>query len=384
MFSGIDIEVNNTYKTYKINDECYLCNAEVTFNSSIKKVVIFIYAFSSNYSNQKIKLSPNGSIGFYKDNDASEPFAATLPLDNRTYTNEEGSVINLGNNSIYKLFDKTYPSYIFEYYVDGNYKTIGIRNNVYYSQGFVPYMKAPYSDSVEDLDNYEKSYKKYCSTINNDGEYDSDPRCPCILKDPVNEDSPELTDFFVKRYGLRQEDRDIITNDMRDLRKDFFCAYEPCLINNPVMKYKLSSTCPNVEGICNDIQIIKNSNNVNLTIDTSCNVITNKCDEDCDYYKGKICNEQTRKCGIPCTDDEFCPSDQTCINGFCSNCISDNDCESGYRCYNQECVKSCDSTNDCNVGFKNICWDNTCVQCRDINDCPEGYDCFKNSCILKK
>lgn len=111
-----------------------------------------------------------------------------------------------------------------------------------------------------------------------------------------------------------------------------------------------------------------------------------------------------------CDDDEICQEDgrrQYCVNSKCQNCRDDshcggacNICEGGScskvpgccttnadcsadlpRCVNKRCTVECVTDTDCDSGFR--CDNNKCVkedECNDQKPCPPGYECKNNKC----
>lgn len=125
------------------------------------------------------------------------------------------------------------------------------------------------------------------------------------------------------------------------------------------------------------------------------------CTSNNDCQEGEIClNEE---CEIDCTNDEFlCEGDEICIESgqpglkICdpspaaSACTSDSDCGANETCdtVSGTCFtsKSCTTDQECGEGL--ICRDSTCVpssttECTDATECvgDEGYCSVDGSCV---
>lgn len=70
-----------------------------------------------------------------------------------------------------------------------------------------------------------------------------------------------------------------------------------------------------------------------------------------DCPDGEVCSQSSvQVCGMPCTSQEDCESDQTCNGGACvSGCRSDAQCGTG-SCVLGNCVTECVNDADCNGG----------------------------------
>ncbi len=110
-----------------------------------------------------------------------------------------------------------------------------------------------------------------------------------------------------------------------------------------------------------------------------------------------------------CKTDEHCKDhNEVCVMGQCQQCRDDSNCEKGYECKQNRCVKKpeCYTNTDCAEGL--VCKDGKCkpectqdaecgpnmkcqnnrcvpaVECTSDIDCEEGKVCENNKCVEKK
>ena len=378
-----DLDFNSQKKItiYSVDDGSFYIIKSTYENVAVFEL-ISIFCFKENYSPNVVTFNPDGSLIFY--NKEEKKIFTTPPYDDRTRTKQPELKLTL-NNDKYIVSDKQNSWYLLHY--NNKTKDLIIRNNLFYSPYFVDYINSPYKNTTTSLEDYKRVYSEYCSIVNTGqprGIFDNDKKCACVLKDFPNKNNKTLDDFFVNQYLKGQETPEKILPKLQDIRKDFFCVYDECRQNNPMMDFNFSEICPENEAICSTITTIKNSSNINLNIDVNCAIDSNNCYEKCDFYKGEKCDPTTGKCALTCTETQNCPGYKICIDGFCKNCENDVDCPPGFGCYQDRCVKTCQTNTDCENGESNFCWNKSCVECRDVNDCAPGYDCIQNSCVLKK
>ncbi len=62
------------------------------------------------------------------------------------------------------------------------------------------------------------------------------------------------------------------------------------------------------------------------------------------------------------------------------DCTTDEECQKGEKCIDEECVSWCDLDDECGAGEK--CIDHQCLVWCDLDeDCDEGFECVENECV---
>ncbi len=81
-----------------------------------------------------------------------------------------------------------------------------------------------------------------------------------------------------------------------------------------------------------------------------------------------------------CTTDEECEVGEKCIDEECVPwCDLDDECGEGEKCIENECMVWCDLDEDCGDGEK--CIENECMVWCDLDeDCGDGFECVGNQC----
>lgn len=85
-----------------------------------------------------------------------------------------------------------------------------------------------------------------------------------------------------------------------------------------------------------------------------------------------------------CTKDKDCKEGQYCVQQRCSECSSDEHCESFETCENGSCAlkpNACRTSDDCLGG--RICEDNQCVACENDGQCGPGKRCSNGACMAQ-
>jgi hypothetical protein len=123
---------------------------------------------------------------------------------------------------------------------------------------------------------------------------------------------------------------------------------------------------------CNDWSSINHCGTDETCEDGYC-VCEDECDADLGLCRfnpdGTIftytCVEQSDRCLDKII--EQCPSDETCFEGVCVDCLEDNDCDSGEECINYNCREDNTCTNECNLN-------STRCDSGDAQECVRGND----------
>lgn len=120
------------------------------------------------------------------------------------------------------------------------------------------------------------------------------------------------------------------------------------------------------------------------------------CFENADCTDDEVCNIGTARCEIACTPEnqaDICSPRQSCVEGRCLECTSDDDCSTGLTCNVEAglCVgrDSCFTNRDCEAGLVCNRRNKLCTEppppCSSDNDClsDERCDLQTGKCLVR-
>lgn len=107
------------------------------------------------------------------------------------------------------------------------------------------------------------------------------------------------------------------------------------------------------------------------------------CAVDLDCSEGEVCNPGTARCELACTPEnqaDVCAARESCIEGRCIECLSDEDCAAGLSCNVQAglCagLESCFTDRDCDAGL--VCNRRIAICTEPPPACSSDNDCLQD------
>ena len=196
--------------------------------------------------------------------------------------------------------------------------------------------------------------------------------------------------------GICQEEKVVETlqesiNWMNQLLSIFYTTHE-CIEN---------SDCPAAKPVCDSTNFVcvgcEADSDCSQTYPKCDEGACVECTETSNCGEGETCIQGSCEeylIEADCTLDEDCENNYGttfwCNQGECIECLSDSECENeyeeGYECdlNTHECysAEECSTSSDCSVDFP-ICSEGSCVECEITGDCDSGYICYNSNCVIE-